>query len=83
VGATVRAASCHGWDDRGEKSKWDKNARNESHVEKMGLRKRENRAMGFQRADRETRWVLSIPLYTVKHKEKTAPYGRKGRLRSI
>jgi len=36
VGATVRAASCHGWDDRGEQSKWDKNARNESHIEKKG-----------------------------------------------
>lgn len=31
VGLTVRAAGGHGWDDRGEKSKGDENARDESH----------------------------------------------------
>ena len=44
IGLTVRAASGHGWDDRGEKSKRDEEARNESHFE-MRVGKRVNRAL--------------------------------------
>jgi len=32
VGLTVRTTSDHGWDDRGEKSKGDEKARDESHT---------------------------------------------------
>lgn len=39
VGMTVRVASGHGWDDHGEKSKRNENARNKSHFEtKVGKR---------------------------------------------
>lgn len=45
VGLTVRAASGHGWDDRGEKSKGDEKARDESHSETRGMGKGANRAL--------------------------------------
>ncbi len=32
AGLTVRAASGHGWEDRGEKNKRDEKARNERHA---------------------------------------------------
>lgn len=43
-GATVRAASGHGWDDRGEKSEGDEKASDESHFEKR-VGKRANRVV--------------------------------------
>lgn len=44
VGLAVRAASDRGWDDRGEKSKGDEKARDESHSEMRGVGKRANKA---------------------------------------
>jgi hypothetical protein len=82
VRLAVRAASGHGWDDRGEKSKWDKNARNESHVETKGVGKRANSALRGERANKASRGPLSLSLYTVKHREETAPDGRQGRFGS-